>query len=228
MMRRLLAIAAFGCWLTLPVLAQPHDLHEELEEYAEEVHEEGNIDPEHHADAHGGHGHAVSGEALLNDEKFIASLISFACLALILYFAGRRRISASLENRRREIEEAVEEARRREEEAEAKRKEFEERLAQLDSEMEKIREEVIRAGEAERDRIVEDAEAKASLMRKDAKFQIEQQMKQLREDLTREAVEAAVTAAGEILQQKTTATDQERLAKTYLEQVAASAKENRA
>ncbi len=231
MMRRLLTLAALSCWLALPVAAQPHDDH-----HGEEVaHEEAHAD---HADEHGdhhGHGDAFAalslGEkfgALTNDKKFIASVISFSILMLILIGVGRRRVRAALENRRREIEEAVEEARRREEEAEAKQKEFEVRLAQLDSEMEKIREEVVRAGETERDRIVEDAEAKAALMRKDAKFQIEQQMKQLREDLTREAVEAAVTAAAGILTEKTTSTDQQRLAQSYLEQVAATAKEKRA
>lgn len=239
MMRRLITIAALACWLALPALAQEGRIQEptqaevdhllgeaehELDEHGEAMHDEAHVDHDAHgADAHGGHGHGeVSVSALMNDKKFIASLISFGVLMAILVFVGRRRIRASLENRRREIEEAVEEARRREEEAEAKRKEFEERLAQLDSEMEKIREEVIRAGEVERDRIVEDAEAKAALMRKDAKFQIEQQMKQLRDDLTREAVDAAVAAAGEILKEKTTATDQQRLAQTYLEQVAAT------
>lgn len=226
MMRRLLTLAALSCWLALPVAAQPHDEH-----HGDEMaHEEAHADHADHADEHGDHhGHGeVSFEALTHDKKFIASLISFGILMMIIVGVGRRRVRASLENRRREIEEAVEEARRREEEAEAKRKEFEERLAQLDSEMEKIREEVVRAGETERDRIVEDAEAKAALMRKDAKFQIEQQMKQLREDLTREAVEAAVTAAAGILTEKTTSTDQQRLAQSYLEQVAATAKEKRA
>lgn len=228
-MRRLIAIAALSSWIALPALAQPHELEEQLDEHAEAMHEEAHLDHDAHGEeAHGGHDHgSVSFAALWNDDKFIASLISFGLLMLILVLTGRRRIRAALENRRREIEEAVEEARRREEEAEAKRKEFEERIAALDSEMEKIREEVIRAGEAERDRIVEDAEAKAALMRKDAKFQIEQQLKQLREDLTREAVEAAVGAAAEILKEKTSSTDQQRLAQGYLEQVAAM-KEDRA
>ena len=232
MMRRALTASALALWLVLPVAAQPHDdehhdeMHQQLDEHGEAVHDEAHVDHDAHgADAHGGHGHGeVSWDALSHDPKFIASLISFSILMMIIVLAGRRRVRAALENRRREIEEAVEEARRREEEAEAKRKEFEERLAALDSEMEKIREEVIRAGEVERDRIVEDAEAKAALMRKDAKFQIEQQMKQLRDDLTREAVEAAVSAAAEILTQKTTSSDQERLANGYLEHVAASAK----
>ena len=46
-----------------------------------------------------------------------------------------------------------------------------------------------------RDRIVAEAEARATRMRDDTRFVIEQQMKQLRADLTREAIEAAVNAA---------------------------------
>ena len=83
-----------------------------------------------------------------------------------------------------------------------------------------LRTELKKAAEAERDRIVQDAETKAALLRKDTKFQIEQRMKQLREDLTRETVLAAVRAAEKVLADKTTAADQQRLADAYLAELA--------
>ena len=72
---------------------------------------------------------------------------------------------------------------------------------------------------AERDRIVSEAETKAARLRKETEFLVEQQMKQLRVDLTRAAVEAAVAAAGEVLSRETTAEDRERLARAYVERL---------
>ena len=56
-------------------------------------------------------------------------------------------------------------------------------------------------------------------MRKDTSFMIEQQMKQLRKDLTREASSAAVLAAQDLLQKSTTDDDQDRLAEAYLDRL---------
>jgi len=78
---------------------------------------------------------------------------------------------------------------------------------------------MIDAGVAERDRIIADAQSKAERMRKDAQFLIDQQMKQLRIDLTREAVTAAVDAAEKVLREKASPADQERLAREYLQRL---------
>jgi F0F1-type ATP synthase membrane subunit b/b' len=53
-------------------------------------------------------------------------------------------------------------------------------------------------------------------MRKDTSFLIEQQIKQLRKELTHQAANAAVFAAQELLQEKTSASDQDQLAEAYL------------
>ena len=79
---------------------------------------------------------------------------------------------------------------------------------------------MVRAGEAERDRIVAEAEQKAARARKETAFVIEQQAKQMRADLSREAVESAVATAERLLNDKATASDHERLAKHYLDRVA--------
>jgi hypothetical protein len=53
-------------------------------------------------------------------------------------------------------------------------------------------------------------------MRRDAEFLVEQEVKQIRADLWRGTVEAAVTAAEELLKKRVTPADQERLAEDYL------------
>jgi len=205
----------------LPVVAQDahdHD-HDHSGETAEEhaAHADADHGDEAHADDHHGH---VSWSAIFADGKFRASLVSFGLLVALGVYFLRQKIRAGLSARKREIEEAVAEANRVRAEAEAKKAELEQRLARLDDELAVVRTELKKAAEAERDRIVQDAETKAALLRKDTKFQIEQRMKQLREDLTRETVLAAVRAAEKVLADKTTAADQQRLADAYLAELA--------
>lgn len=211
--------------LAAPVLAQPENSDHEVEQLEHLGDHTGAVDAMHELDAHGeveGHGHHghVTLSGIFADGKFLASLVSFFLLVFLGVYFLRAKIRAGLSARKREIEEAVAEANRVRAEAEAKKAELEERLAKLDDELATVRAELQKAAETERDRIVQEAEAKAALLRKDTKFQIEQRMKQLREDLTRETVVAAVRAAEKVLADKTTAADQQRLADAYLAELA--------
>lgn len=204
--------------------AEHHD-DDHDHEHAEGEH--GDHDHEHGEHAHGDHDHAhgdhhhehVTLAMIFADKKFLASLIAFAVLVFIMLKWVRPGIRAGLTTRRQEIETAVEEARKVKAEAEAKRQEFEERLARLDDEIETVKSEMRAAAEAERDRIVHEAEEKAALLRKDTQFQIDQRVKQMRSDLRAESVQLAIAAAEEILSQKTTGADQQRLANGYLDEV---------
>lgn len=178
--------------------------------------------PAVHGDAHGDHGdhgagaHGDDHHAELNTFELGGSVVNFALLLVILFLLLRKSVPEFLRNRRASVVEGMEEARRVKEEAEAKYKEYSQRIENLDAELDRLREEMRRAGMDERDRIVADAAKRGEKMREEARFLIEQQMKQLREDLTREAIEAAVGAAEAMLVKSTTAQDQERLAKEYL------------
>lgn len=210
---RALRILALASAYTLSVPAGA--LAQQIVEHEEQLEEDGR---------HGVHGEVTLGEAVSTTE-FLGSVVNFLLLVAILVIFARRPLGNFLASRRKQIEEGLAEARRLKEAAEKKYREYNERLQRLDRELEKIRKEMVAAGEAERDRIVAEAEAKAARMRRDAEFLIEQQMKQLRVDLTREAVEAAVAAAEQVLRQATSASDQQRLAQQYLERLAAEAKE---
>ncbi|MFW5876696.1 MAG: hypothetical protein ACOCXM_08160 [Myxococcota bacterium] len=171
-----------------------------------------------HEQAADADGHDVSPAEVfsLTNYEFWGPIVNFLAVLLIITVFGGPRIRAFLVARRKEIAEGLEEAQRLKTEAEAKYEEYASRLDQLDQEMARIRQEMVKAGEAERDRIVSEAEAKAARMRRETQFVIEQQMKQLREDLTKEAVHAAIQAAETVLKEKVTADDQQRLAKQYL------------
>ena len=73
--------------------------------------------------------------------------------------------------------------------------------------------------------MVQQAEEKAARVRRDTTFLIEQQIKQLRHELTEQAAKAAVDAAHGLLAQQTTDADQRDLADAYLKRLDEVAKE---
>jgi F-type H+-transporting ATPase subunit b len=143
-------------------------------------------------------------------------LINFGILIGGYYLLGKDAVGAGLKARRDSIQKDIEEASRMRQEAEERAKKYQARLEGLEQEMAQARDALVRSGEAERDRIVKEAEAKAERMRKDAEFLVEQEMKQIRLDLWKDAVDAAVVAAEELLKKRVTPADQERLAEEYL------------
>jgi F-type H+-transporting ATPase subunit b len=147
---------------------------------------------------------------------YIAMLINFGLLVGGYYALGKKPIAAGLQSRRDTISKDIEEAQRMKHEAEERAKTYQVKLERLEEELRSARESLVKAGEAEGERIVRDAEAKADRMRKDAEFMVEQEIKQIREDLMRETVAAAVAAAEELLKKRVTPADQERLAEDYL------------
>jgi len=166
-----------------------------------------NEEAEHGAE-HAEHGWNTTG--------LLASGLNFVILISLFVWLFSGSVKKALTNRRAEIEQQLNEAALLKAEAAAKHKEYSDRMARLDDELAQIRKDMISAGEKERDRIVADAEHKASRMRKEAQFLIEQQVKQLRADLTRDTVEAAIAAAEQLLLKATTSYDQQRLAQEYL------------
>jgi F-type H+-transporting ATPase subunit b len=147
---------------------------------------------------------------------FVAVLLNFAILAAAYYWLGKKPIAAALQTRRDSIAKDIEEAQRAKAAAEQRATIYQAKLEKLEDEVRAAREALVRAGEAERERIVSEAEAKAERLRTDARFLVEQELKQIKQDLWREAVEAAVAGAQELLATRVTPADQERLAEDYL------------
>ena len=147
---------------------------------------------------------------------YLAMLINFGILIAGYYYVGKKPIAAALKSRRDNIAREIEEAQKMRKEAEKRARVYQAKLERLEAEMATTREALVRAGEAERERLVQEAEAKAERMRKDAEFVVEQELKQLRVDLQRDTVEAAIAAAEELLKKRVTPADQERLAEDYL------------
>lgn len=198
----------------------PHDAHG------------GNHGPTPHAQAaaeegeHAQHGHwpppPINWTDFSNKSQppFVAMAINFALLVGIYYAFGKKPIAAGLQARRDNVAKEIEEANRIKKEAEDRAKMYQAKLARLEDELQTARQALIEAGQGERERIVREAEEKAARMRRDADMRIEQEMKQMRQDIWREAVEQAVTAAEDLLKKRVTQADQERLAEQYLTELA--------
>lgn len=205
---RWLTSALLAWVLALPGLASAEDAA-----HGSAVHQVAEEQTGH--DAHDGHGE-LTFLSLMKSPDFQGTLVNFGALILLFAWVIRKKGNPALAARRAEVEKELAEAQRLRAEAQQRHMETATRLERLDREMLQIRGDMIKAGEAERDRIVSQAEEKAARMRKDTAFLIEQQVKQLRKELTQQAATAAVVAAQDLLQQRTTDSDQDQLAEAYL------------
>ncbi len=213
---RALELTLFAVLLTVPGLALAEDAahgsvgHQAAEEVAHEV------DAERAAhdgdDAHG----ELTFSSLIRNKEFQGTVFNFLVLLALIAWVIVKKGNPALAAKRAEVEKELAEAQQLRAEAQKRHMETATRLEKLDEEMLQIRGDMVKAGEAERDRIVEQAEEKAARMRKDANFLIEQQIKQLRQELTQQAATAAVLAAQSLLQERTTDADQDQLAEAYL------------
>lgn len=160
--------------------------------------------------------------------QLLAAFVNFGLLIFILVKKALPGVREGLVERRNALAKDLEEASRLKREAEEKHKEYQRRLEKLDDELTSIRTEMERTAKAEGERIVAEAQAKAERSRRETEFLIEQRMKALRTELTRETVVAAVDAAEKLLREKTSADDQQRLSKAYVAGIAQAGKEGRA
>jgi len=144
--------------------------------------------------------------------------ILFNALVLygMYYYLGKKPIGAGLKARRDAVAKELDEATQIKTEAKAKLAEYSHRLTKLDQELERMKKELTLAGEKDRDRIVKEAEERAERMKKDAQFLLDQEVKQMRIDLQKYAVEAAMRAAEKALESKVSAEDRQRIAEEYV------------
>lgn len=148
-------------------------------------------------------------------------LINAAILFYIYYRAGKKPISEGLQARHDTIAKELQEAARIKAEAEAQAAEYAGKLERLEDELQQIKADTIKAGEADRARIIRDAEEKAERMKRDAQFLLDQELKQLRNDLIAYTAEAAIAAAESVLKSRVTPQDHDRLADEFLKDVSA-------
>jgi len=146
-------------------------------------------------------------------------VMNFSVLAIALFFVLKKPVSQALNARIEGIRDQLSELEAKKAEAEKLLAEYNEKLAKLDEEAEKIVQEYIRQGEEAKAKIIEAAGSAAVKLEEQAKRNIAHEFKQAKAQLQAEVMEKALGKAEEIIKEKISADDQDKLVDEYLDKV---------
>ncbi len=150
-----------------------------------------------------------------------AKVFNFVVLAVGLFFLLRKPVSQALNDRIKGIKDELEDLEGRKAAVEKQLAEYSTKLASLDKEAEQVIAEYVRQGEEAKSRILKEAEASAEKLKEQAQKNIDHEFQQAKKQLQTEIVEKALAKAEQIIKEKVTADDQDRLVDEYLEKVVA-------
>lgn len=194
-------------------------------------------DPAHHGDDHGATGmahdaHAAAGghhgpEPInwtdLSDKHrpaFIGLLINFGILVALYYTLGKKPVTEGLKQRRINVGKDIDEAKKMLEEAKERATRYQADLKNADADAATAKSSLISAGKGEVEKLVTEATERADRMQRDAERLVEQERKQIRQDLLVETIDKAVEEAHKVLVQTATPEDHARLANELLAELA--------
>jgi len=160
------------------------------------------------------------GEPSLDGKRLASQLFNFAALIAILYFGGRKAVSAALQSRHQQIKTDLVSAAEARTAARARFEKQEQRLAALEQEIAAIAASITQEAEAEKQRLIATAEERAKRIRDESEFIIEQQVKQAEEDLRREVALAAVALAEKIVRNQMLPGDQQKMIDAFVGDIA--------
>jgi F-type H+-transporting ATPase subunit b len=148
-------------------------------------------------------------------------VLNFVVLAVALVFILRKPLSQALSSRIKGIKEQLEDLEARKAEAEKKLAEYKAKLAQLEGEAEKIIDEYVKQGQEAKSRILKEAEASAEKLKAQAHRNIEHEFEQAKLKLQEDIFVSSLQKAEQIIRNKITADDQDRIVDEYLKKVVA-------
>lgn len=148
-------------------------------------------------------------------------VMNFTVLAAALFFLLRKPLAKGLNARTAGIRDQLSDLEARKNEAEAQLAAYTEKLAKLDQEAERLVAEYIRQGNEAKERILQEAELAAEKLEAQALRNIEHEFKTAKAKLQEDILEKALAKAEEIIRERITAEDQDRLVDEYLEKVVA-------
>lgn len=148
-------------------------------------------------------------------------VLNFAVLAGGLYFVLRKRVPKIMNSRIEGIRDQLSSLEKKKQDAEKTLAEYQAKLAGLDKESEKIIGEYVRQGEEAKARILKEAEVAADKLEEQARRNIEHEFKIARADLQAEVLEKALEKAENIIREKISVDDQDRIVDEYLDKVVA-------
>jgi F-type H+-transporting ATPase subunit b len=148
-------------------------------------------------------------------------VMNFTVLFVALFLVLRKPVSQALSGRIQGIKDQLEDLEVRKKAAEKSLSEYNEKIALLDKEAEQLMAEYIRQGEEAKARILKEAESTAEKLKEQARKNIEHEFEQAKKTLQAEIVEKALAKAEQVIKDKITTDDQDKLVDEYLEKVVA-------
>jgi F-type H+-transporting ATPase subunit b len=149
-----------------------------------------------------------------------ANVLNLGVLIFLLVRFGRKPLGESLDKRKSRIMAEVERAREIQKSAQTRLKRYEDELDHLDERLASLRANYALEGESEEKRLLEDMRETRDRLLADAEFRVQQESKQARDEMSRRALEEALSAAERLLETTVSAADHERMAEDYLDQIA--------
>jgi len=141
-----------------------------------------------------------------------------AFLGVLIYFVGKP-IKNALAARNEHVKHEAEEARERRAKADQMAADIQARLTQLEGEIREIRERAQVEGERQKRELIAAAEAEAQKILSGARGEVDNRLKHARHELTEYAGQLASERAEQLLREKTTDADRQKLFGESLKQV---------
>jgi F-type H+-transporting ATPase subunit b len=148
-------------------------------------------------------------------------VMNFTVLVVALFLVLRKPVSQALSGRIQGIKSQLEDLEARKKAAEKSLSEYNRKLALLDKEAEQLVAEYTRQGEEAKARILKEAELMAEKLKEQARKNIDHEFENAKATLQAEIVEKALKKAEQLIREKITADDQNKLVDEYLEKVVA-------
>ncbi len=145
--------------------------------------------------------------------RLLWSAINFAVLGLVIVVIWIKVINKLLDKRSVDIKKAIGDAVAAKEAAEKKAEDYRAQLDNLDSRIAEVIDTLKREGEAEKERLLKEAGAAAQKFASQAKLVAEQEVKNAKKEMKKEALIMAIKMAEEILKKEVKSEDQKRLVK---------------
>lgn len=148
-------------------------------------------------------------------------VMNFAVLAVALVFLLRKPVKQALADRIQSIKTQLSELEAQKAAAEAELAKYNQRFQKLDQEAEKLIAQYVQQGEEAKARILKEAETATDKLQEQARRNIEHEFKKARQELQDDVLEKALAKAEEMVRDRISDGDQERLVDDYLSKVVA-------
>lgn len=168
-----------------------------------------------HGEEGGKHGAGTKGWLATDTYR----VMNFVVLTVLLMFLLRKPVSQGLKSRISGIQDQLSELEEKKRKAEAELAAYNEKLSHLDKEAEKIVAEYVKQGNEAKDKILKEATQASQKLEEQAKKNIEHEFTMAKEKLQGEIFEKALAKAEDLLKERITEEDQDRLVEEYLDKV---------